>query len=131
MARHAGSSSMPTQAALHTMLQANVVRWRLFREACCPYEGSYVKVRRAGACGLQRISVLSLRRPVPLLINCSERLQWSTAVSSPSRRATAVRIGVAGPSVPGARPGADHHCGQLAALVHLPAGERAAHRNLH
>lgn len=24
--------------------KANVVRWRLFREACCPYEGSYVKV---------------------------------------------------------------------------------------
>lgn len=23
--------------------KANVVRWRLFREACCPYEGSYVK----------------------------------------------------------------------------------------
>lgn len=24
--------------------KANVVRWRLFREACYPYEGSYVKV---------------------------------------------------------------------------------------
>ena len=57
MARHDDSSSMPTQAALDAMLQANVVRWRLFREACCPYEGSYVKVRRA--CGLLHIIILS------------------------------------------------------------------------
>jgi hypothetical protein len=26
--------------------KANVVRWRLFREACYPYEGTYVKVGR-------------------------------------------------------------------------------------
>lgn len=30
--------------------KANVVRWRLFREACCPYEGSYVKVRARCCC---------------------------------------------------------------------------------
>ncbi len=29
---------------LDLMDKANVVRWRLFREACCPYEGNYVKV---------------------------------------------------------------------------------------
>ena len=28
---------------LDLMDKANVVRWRLFREACCPYEGNYVK----------------------------------------------------------------------------------------
>lgn len=29
---------------LDLMDKAAVVRWRLFREACCPYEGNYVKV---------------------------------------------------------------------------------------
>ena len=31
--------------------KANVVRWRLFREACYPYEGSYVKVGTGAAGG--------------------------------------------------------------------------------
>ena len=30
---------------LDLMDKSAVVRWRLFREACCPYEGNYVKVR--------------------------------------------------------------------------------------
>ena len=34
----------------------NVVRWRLFREACCPYEGNYVK------------NLLALGRPLPRVI---------------------------------------------------------------
>ena len=33
---------------LDLMDKGAVVRWRLFREACCPYEGNYVKVRATG-----------------------------------------------------------------------------------
>ena len=36
---------------LDLMDKSAVVRWRLFREACCPYEGNYVKVRRSCRCG--------------------------------------------------------------------------------
>lgn len=35
---HSGDASCVTCAV--TTLQ---VRWRLFRESCCPYEGNYVK----------------------------------------------------------------------------------------
>ena len=36
-------SAAAADPLLDLMDKANVVRWRLFREACCPYEGNYVK----------------------------------------------------------------------------------------
>jgi len=39
----AGACARRASHARRRAAQARVVRWRLFREACCPFEGNYVK----------------------------------------------------------------------------------------